>query len=85
MVNVWVELMMVLVTFCGSPKNSFISQDKCRHDRMVCIRNAAPGGGDAMDIMDKCLANPDAYPVLLKPIAPKPAPSPSPVIKAKKK
>ncbi len=90
----WMEVMMIVVTFCGTAYLPLGTKpadwrNDCRSTRLECMRRVikqASPGADATDLMDHCLKDPtaNALPNGFTPIqavtpgAPAPKPAPSP-------
>ena len=72
----WIQVLGIIVSFCA---NSFTFKEdfqvrgpnECRSDRIKCVREGVPHGGDLVDLIYACLKDPSYKP------APIPSPSPS--------
>lgn len=86
----WGELLLIIVSFCGPHTDGNISLEianKCRHERVACMKNAValfPNNNNAADLIDACLEAPDAFhapvpkPSAVPSVVPSPTPSASP-------
>lgn len=77
----WLEVLMILVTYCGGNTTPrMLEPDKCRLDRMACMKRAVERApkANAEDLVNVCLASPNSF------NEPVPTPIASPAPQSKK-